>query len=659
MAAAALQTIKDCEVNWGEALAALQRCYLGNLAALYGLYPDFAARIDAMPFTACPRLEPARDGRFTASVTADNGKPVYLHSRYRPGEEAAQFVGAQKDLFVDDQPGNGPERDGRSFLIGGVGLGYHLLELDRQHHKPLMIVAEDDLGLIKAALCVSDLSGPIRERRLLFLTSTDKGHLHQLLRPHNADVLLGLRFMTLPQAARCHVAFHEEIRKLLGDFVTFARLQMVTLLRNARITCKNLLFNMPTYVSWPGVEVLAGRGRGYPAILVAAGPSLARNIDQLAELRRYGVLIAVQTVFKNLLARGIQPHFVTSLDFHEISAQFFRGLSDVGDCALVAEPKATWHVMDAYPGRKHLLHNDLYDRLLQDAAPERGRIKPGSTVAHLAFYLAEYLGCDPIILVGQDLSFSEGLYYPAGMPIEQVWQPELGRFYTVEMKQWERIVRARHVLRKVKDIHGRDTYTDEQLFIYAEQFQSDFAGSAARVIHATEGGMRLAGTEVLTLREAAARFCRRPLPEDLFASGKPPTSGAAVARARQVLGEQLEQVHAVKEIAVEMRGLLGRLAGLFDRPNEYNRLVVRVDDLRTRMQHFERIYGVVTSVAQLAELRRYSADRRIGEGEVDTVATARQRLQRDREFVDAFIEGCAYLEDIVPEALERWGETDS
>ena len=67
------------------------------------------------------------------------------------------------------------------------------------------------------------------------------------------------------------------------------------------------------------------------------------------------------------------------------------------------------------------------------------RMPTGATVAHLAYYVAEHLGCDPIIFVGQDLGFSDGLCYTPGTSYEDVWRPELARFCTVEMKQWEQI----------------------------------------------------------------------------------------------------------------------------------------------------------------------------------------------------------------------------
>jgi hypothetical protein len=619
------------------------RRYLTNLGVLYRHDPGLAAQIDALPFAQTPPLETARDGHATVRLEADNGRTVYVHSRYRPLEEARKFV---EGLTQVENP---------TFVIAGLGLGYHLPELERRFDRPVLIVAEDNLGLIKAAFCTVDLSRLIGAGRVIFLTAAEKPHLHEKLTACNADLMLGMHFVTLPHAKRYHERFHAQVRGLLTDFVSYSQLQMVTLLKIARVTCKNVLFNLSDYLASPDIEQLRGRAAGFPAIVVAAGPSLARNIDQLGELRERAVVIAVQTVFKPLLALGHTPHFVTSLDYHAVSAEFFRGLKDVGDCILVAEPKATWGVLDLYPGRAYVLSHPFVEDFLREVGPARAGLKAGSTVAHLAFYLAQHLGCDPVIFVGQDLCYSDGLYYPPGMPIEKTWRPELGRFQTVEMKQWERIVRNRPILRVVKDIRGQDTYTDNQLFTYAEQFQSDFLSSPQRIIHAGESGMRLAGTEVMPLRTAAEKFCTRPLPGDLFAD-RPPAAGEWKTRAVGALESRLVELREVKDIAVEMRGLLAKLVGLVSQPREFNRVVVRVDELRTLVQRHERTYKLVLNVSQLAELRRHTADRRLGEPEQETPDTARQRLARDQEFVDAFIDGCEYLEGVLPDAVRRLQE---
>ncbi len=714
--------------------------YVGNLAALYRTDSALAQRIEAIPFSDLPPLEPARDGNLTVRVTADDGKPLYLHSRYRPAEEARGFVEA-----IDDA-------DHATFLICGMGLGYHLLEFARAFDNPLLIVAENDLRVIKLALCCCDLAELIREGRVVILTSADTHAIHDRLQPRSADVMLGAKFAALPHTPRIHAEFHARMAQALADFVSFCRMQLVTLLQNARITCRNIANNLPAYVGNPGVEVLESRAKGYPAILVAAGPSLARNVDQLNALRDRAVIICVQTVFKSLLARGCPPHFVTSLDFHEISSQFFDGVDAAIDTALVAEPKATWHVLDRFPGRRHVLQNRFADALLRSAAPRRGSLKAGATVAHLSFYLAEHLGCDPIILVGQDLAYSEAMYYPPGLPIERVWGPELNRFCTIETKQQERLCRGRPIMRRVKDIHGRDALTDDQLFTYARQFEADFAASPARVIHACEGGMRLSGVQVMTLREAAERFCTRPLPAGLFGGegsgsgdrkteterrrdeetkgsigvppvrvtrdrgsgigyrvsgigyrvsgigdrgsgvaarppsaglghvarppsaglghvARPPSAGLAragiaepagggratlhFAQAREALAQRLAEVRAIRDIGQQMSGVLQKLESLVDRPAEFNRLISRVDELRTRLGRYDHTYSLVIDVSQQAELRRLTADRDMRGVQRETSESARRRLRRDREFVESFLDGCAFLEKVLPEAIGR------
>ena len=92
-------------------------------------------------------------------------------------------------------------------------------------------------------------------------------------------------------------------------------------------------------------------------------------------------------------------------------------------------------------------------------------------MAHLAFYLGQYLGANPIIFVGQDLAFTDHVYYTPGTALHDVWQPEMNRFCTIEMKEWERIVRNRGILRQVQDIHGQPIYTDEQMFTYLQTTQ--------------------------------------------------------------------------------------------------------------------------------------------------------------------------------------------
>lgn len=616
--------------------------YLANLEALYARDPALAATLDELPFAQCPELLPTRDGHFTCRRAADDGPEIFLHSRYDPCGEARKHLDAH------------PAPENPTFVLHGLGLGYHAVELEARFDRPMVLVAEDDLALLKAALCVSELAPQIRDGRLVFFSQADKSALHAMLHTCNADLLLGVQFIALPYTKRSHAEFYSRFSAELAEYVSFARMHMFTLLKTARTTVRNVALNLGHYLAGRDIAELAGAARGFPAILIAAGPSAARHVAKLAPLRERAVLIAVQTVFKLLRALKVAPHFVTALDFHEVSADFFRGLDDVGDCELVAEPKVAFHVPDIYAGPECLLQHRLHEALLGSAAPSRGTLPAGATVAHLSFYLAQHLGCDPIIFLGQDLGFADGLYYMPGGSIEQTWAPELNRFSTLAMKQWERIARNRNLLRRGRDWRGREIYTDEQLTTYAQQFERDFRNAPQRVIQTADSALHVPGMVCEDFEACVQRYCRTPLPRE-WRRAAPTRAGADSQRdaARDALRRRTAEVDQAAGIADLMIELLSELAGLVERPAEFNRLVARVDALREQMRRIDHVYRLVIDVSAQAELRRYQADRRLGVVERETAEIARRRLLRDREFVAAFREGCTFLQQTLRDAIAR------
>lgn len=646
---AAPVVLDDFDVDGRAARKAASAAWLANLAALYLRSPALAARLDVLPFAQLPRIETARDGTWTVRVTADDGALIFAHSRHEPLVEARRA--AERAVSSAENP---------AFVVQGGGLGHVWAALQAAADRPVVIACEPDPALLKAALCSADHSKPIREGRLVFVTQADKRLVHDTLTAMSADVMLGLQFVTLPPASRCHAEFHTRIRGLVTDYVAFARMQVTTLVRNARQTCRNIALNLRDYVHAPGVESLRNRAAGFPAILVAAGPSLTAHLDALPALRDRAVIIAAQTVYKLLSARGCAPHFVTSLDYHELSADFFRDPpagADPRSTLLVAEPKAHPSVLDTYSGPRRLLHSAFAHELLCERPPPRGALRAGSTVAHLSFYLAQHLGCDPIVFVGQDLCCTDGLYYPPGTPIEDVWRPELSRFCTIEMKQWERIARSRSILRRVTDAAGRAAYSDEQLFTYAEQFEADIAVSAARVLQAAPTGVALAGAQVRPLAQIASEHCTRALPGDLV--GDPETCASDdIRQATASIDARIREIRELRRISEQMLTLLDELSRLTGRPSEFNRRIAKVDDLRAQVARCDRAFRIVTEASQLAELRRFSADRRMGGDapEQDTPQTALRRLRRDAEFVTSIRDGCDFLLDVLPQALLRLQE---
>ncbi|HRJ50349.1 MAG TPA: DUF115 domain-containing protein, partial [Phycisphaerales bacterium] len=366
-------------------------------------------------------------------------------------------------------------------------------------------------------------------------------------------------------------------------------------------------------------------------------PSLDRNIDVLARpgVRDRVVIIAAQTVLKRLLARGIVPHYVTALDHHEISRRFYEGLAepDVSGVTLVVEPKVNPAVLSAFPGKFRCAGDRVLDELLGPGlARPMGSITAGATVAHLAYYLARHLGCDPVVLVGQDLGFTDGQYYHAGAAIHEVWAGELNEFNTLEMLEWQRLVRSRHILRQAVDQLGRPIYTDEQMLAYLVQFEREFAADASRglsVIDATEGGVAKQFTTPMTLGEALApALSGEPM-------RLPETPGAPIDGVlRRRLGERLATVRRdawrVGEISRRTRSLLADMITAGADQKRVGALIDKVHALRDEVTGLQPAFGLVNYLNQTGGFKRFQADRAI---ELDATLTPadRQRRQIERD----------------------------
>lgn len=657
------------------------------MAALWRADPDLAVRVDALDEDDLPKLEPARKRGFTLRAAASDGASLYLHSRVDPIEEAARFA---EEALKDPRYG---------WVLCGLGLGYPAAALvERAVGDMFIVVVEPSVERIVLALRCVDLSEALCKGRILFMSDVSKAALHDKLHDKATLLLLGMKILQHGPSVRLKPEFYREMSRTFTEFITYQRMSLMTLVANSKITCQNIAMNFGAFVSTPSIDLLHGAAKGHPAIIVSAGPSLKRNVNQLAGVGDRAVVISVQTTLRPLLECGLHPHFVTSLDFHEMSRHFFDGLTRPLDVHLVAEPKATWHVVDEYPGPKWLLGNRWAELVLGPELGRKGGLPAGATVAHLAFYLARHLGCDPIVFIGQDLAYTGHAFYTPGVEVHDTWRGEINRFNTLEHREWERIARNGPILRRVSDIDGRPIFTDELLLTYLEQFERDIAATSARVINATEGGAAIRGSEAMTLAEAVARHCTRPLPDAFHAALRhangtaspsrdllPPSRdrdahgtceekdplpygrgsrGKAVARRSdaapsvlaqtgKILKDRMNELKEVEQVCTELLTLFDELEKLTDRPDAFNRRLVRVDELRTRVHRATRPYEIVNLTTQWVELQRYSADRKMDLEEPTGEERAKRQLARDRAFIKGLLDGALEVVQILKSARER------
>lgn len=572
---------------------------------------------------------------------------VAMASKRRPVSEAKKLAGSHD-----------PEEIAIAGVIG-FGLGYHCAELiERLGEWGVVVCFEPDLGLLRSVLSRIDFTELFKTRRFLLICDADDAvRCNAAFTGNEALVGMGVKLIAHPASAGRLVATSERFGQTFAAALRSARTHVVTTLANSRVTFRNALMNTDHYLRSSGVAELKDSCVGRPAIVVSAGPSLEKNIELLRDpsVRERFVIVAVQTVLKPLLEHGIRPHFVAALDYHEVSGRFYEGLSaaDVEGVRLIAEPKANPVILDAFPGEVVCPSDELLDRMLGDGlARDRGTLPLGATVAHLCYSFARYLGCDPVILIGQDLGFSDGQYYANGAAIHNVWGSELSPHRTLEMFEWERIVRMRAHLQQREDIHGNAIYSDEQMCSYLAFFEQMFAKDEAQgllTVEASEGGVRKRHTNVMTLADAIRRFGAGG-PIALPAGQGYKADGAIEPGVFERLESLIADAQSIVEISERSTKLLGEMLAKQGDQRRVGELIERVNAGRDEVMGKGDAFKIVEFVNQVAVLNRMKRDRVIKLRSKDADAMERQRLQIERD-----IENVKWTRDAAESVVEQLG----
>lgn len=588
-----------------------------------------------------------------------------LASRRTPRAEGERWA-AQADLSRH-----------AAFVVRGFGLGYHVGALaKRVGGKGVVLVFEPDKRLLRAVLeridCTAWLAGV-----MVFVDPDDRGAMSEAAGHVEPLMAMGTVMLDHP-ASLARLSRDRAASRFAERFTTVVatvRVNMASTLMQTAATMRNCLQNMDQYATRAGIEPLRGLFKGRTAIVVSAGPSLQRNVEMLSRpgVADRFVIVAVQTVLKPLLERGIRPHFVCALDYHEVSRRFYEGLTAemVEGVTLIAEPKVNPAVPAAFPGMVRMVGDSFLDLVLGDPAADKGglarpmgRLQSGTTVAHLCCYFARFLGCDPVCLIGQDLGFTDGQYYAAGAAIHGVWGAELNEFKTLETLEWQRIVRHRNMLRRETDHLGRPVYTDEQMHTYLMQFARDFRADAQAgltTVDASEGGVRKPDTVPRTLAEvideglangepgpSVGDLLRRVERSEVLPEG-PRTLRAVAERLRTVR----QGVRTVGELSKRAESMLVEAGEHHKDQERVNGLVAKLDALRGRVKKIEPGWSLVQWLNQLGAFRRLRADRAIaveGEG-LDAMERQARQIERDRQNVRWLADASAEMAGLLDRAI--------
>lgn len=457
-------------------------------------------------------VEETRSGLKTLIYKDTEGKrDIRLHSAYDPvkeAERAAAGFNAGRASVI---------------LVAGLALAYHIESLMDNFRECEILVIEKDMQVIE--LCRS--ANPDIFKRISVISSLEE--IESFFERIDLVRFKGIANYIHKPSYQLDPQFYDSLTSNISRFLSSRVSDLLTRFEFEEKWIRNIFRNIKHMSSAEGIERFFGAFKGYPGIIVSAGPSLKNNIKELAALRNRAVIVAVDTAYKVLARYNIQPHFVVTLDAQKYSLKHFLGVPE-GGTVLVADIVSCPSILNLYSGPRVIsttskYYTDSGGATHRETTPVMdwvekytgffGDLQSGGSVATTVFDMLLNFGCDPIILVGQDLAYTGREIHCTGTYHNDDWLPGLNRLKNLECIN-QNVIRKR----KIKYVPGygsrKPVITDFVFDLYKSWFEDSASRVPVKVVNSTEGGALIQNTVEMSLKSSPGQGEALKDPEDII-----------------------------------------------------------------------------------------------------------------------------------------------
>jgi len=308
-------------------------------------------------------------------------------------------------------------------LIIAVGLDHHLLDaLERHHASTNVLAVEPLLARVRQSTERPQWQSWIKSGRLTLLIGPDYAGYADAWRLIGRDALQPPMLVD-PELMEKFPVQTEGAKAIAKQILRGARANENARKRFAGGYLLNTLTNLPVIAAEADAAVLSEIFADIPAIVFGAGPSLDDNLPALQKIQDLAVLIAVDTAVRPLLAAGIRPHLVVSVDPSDENARHLNDLPDVRGLWFVGEGSLTPSVFPQFSGRTFVYKVSNHEPWpwLAEHGADRAKFQTWGSVLTTAFDVARKAGCNPIVFAGADLAYTDGLQYCRNTVYEAEW----------------------------------------------------------------------------------------------------------------------------------------------------------------------------------------------------------------------------------------------
>ena len=421
-----------------------------------------------------------RDGNKALIIKKDENK-YRLNSLYKPLKEAEKWADQYEFHNLDV-----------SVIMFGMGNGLFVREmLKRLQMDAGVYLYEPDISIFLYVINHVDISDILKDSRIyLFINNINEDKLNILLKSNTDWITVHTQIIcNHPVYDKVYIDEFEEFYRTIYSANKIAKVNMDTERYLSGTLVDNVIKNLKyikesNYIS----EFTAKIPKEIPVIIVSAGPSLDKNIDELKKAEGKAFILATDTSVKYLLAHDIKFDAMMTIDAKKGAWHLKDERCHNIPLFCVLEAKNI--MMERHKGRKIWIRGSVY---MYELYSKFNRVFPGyssgGSVATSAFAACVSMNFKNIILIGQDLAYDGESTHAGGL---------------VRNKPGDETERE-----LVESIDGQKIWSRYDWLIYLEWFERTIReNKSLNVIDATEGGALIHGTKVMKLSEAIDEYCK-------------------------------------------------------------------------------------------------------------------------------------------------------
>lgn len=460
--------------------------YEKNMEFLQERYPNLAEKLAEYQEESLERVY-IQEGKFGYPIVnyEKNGKNYQLSSPYDgEGSYEKKWVSQFSDW----------EYDGMLFCFGMARLS-HIRKFREEYPDYLQFIYEPSYAIFRGILEWVDISFLDEKDVLVVGTINEKLWRNAIYTLTSSDTIQTTKYLCVPNYERVFAKEYAEYtdtikhiseNKIMDTNVTIRFSEELT--RNVRDNIKDIMRGSDL------CALMENFPDGKPGIVVSAGPSLNNNIDELKNAVGKALIVATDTALKPLFNHGIRPDAFVTVDPSKPLVLFDN--EEVWNVPMILMDHGNAQVVEQHKGKKFfsLTVDGIVRNTYERFEKKLPLLETGGSVANNAFSFIRDCGCDPIILIGQDLAYTNKKSHADG-----TFQDKMEDVNTKESKYIE-----------IEDIYGNTTFTTSDFKHYLEWFEEHIGYLKEKdieVIDATEGGAKIHGATLMTLKDAIAKYC--------------------------------------------------------------------------------------------------------------------------------------------------------